>query len=615
MHADLLRRSGHRSRRVFATALVATVVLVAAPAAAASYRSTVLADMPAGYWRLDETTGSTAADSSGHGADGTYYGIFDLGSAGHVDGGNGALDLPGTDESVQAPGGVLTTALAGAANSGSFSLEAWISTPYQDAGSLFERSDGLGWDWALTVSRNLGRLGATELQLNDGCSLFTAYGGPVDDGGWHHVVAVKAPAGVTIYVDGVGTTTSFPKLKPARCADRPTSSSAPVRIAGGFVGTVDDAAVFAVALSAAQVQAHYLAGGAVAAAVADADLTAQQAATAKQLALQDTRIQALLAGHAVSVSEIDPWTTGAGTLIGASVLLRWPDDAAFAPYDWPTVTWDDLETSSPPYATGTDHYGATGARELDVQIDFAAGKVVGFEPGPDAVVDNAGTGTPQPPADGGDPTTRHLRPVFIGPDSIFNYDFNHEVVSANGIDMPVNLIFWGDADVNAVKYLGSGWGECGLLTCGPMHAFLADDNVYNWDSDRGAMKGWICHGTKHHFRPYSAPADRMFNTKYGYFVVATSHIDHNDGCPGRWSGWSENEEMDVANDAAKMFGPAAVKRNAVNLYNPEGHKIVEDNGTVIWASREDGNHYYQSNGFATKIRVCQTSDGVLTKCP
>src|SRR5207248_228178 len=38
----------------------------------AGYVNEVLADHPAAYYRLDETTGTTAFDSSNHGLDGTY---------------------------------------------------------------------------------------------------------------------------------------------------------------------------------------------------------------------------------------------------------------------------------------------------------------------------------------------------------------------------------------------------------------------------------------------------------------------------------------------------------------------------------------------------------------
>jgi len=50
------------------------------------YRDAVLALAPAGYWRMGETSGTVAADSSGHGLTGTYVGAPTLGAAGALAG-------------------------------------------------------------------------------------------------------------------------------------------------------------------------------------------------------------------------------------------------------------------------------------------------------------------------------------------------------------------------------------------------------------------------------------------------------------------------------------------------------------------------------------------------
>ncbi len=38
------------------------------------YYSSILKDSPVGFWKLDESSGSTAYDSSGCGNNGSYYG-------------------------------------------------------------------------------------------------------------------------------------------------------------------------------------------------------------------------------------------------------------------------------------------------------------------------------------------------------------------------------------------------------------------------------------------------------------------------------------------------------------------------------------------------------------
>jgi hypothetical protein len=50
------------------------------------YRDAVMALLPAGYWRMGESSGTVAADSSGHGLTGTYVGAPTLGAAGALAG-------------------------------------------------------------------------------------------------------------------------------------------------------------------------------------------------------------------------------------------------------------------------------------------------------------------------------------------------------------------------------------------------------------------------------------------------------------------------------------------------------------------------------------------------
>ncbi|NET03355.1 MAG: filamentous hemagglutinin N-terminal domain-containing protein [Symploca sp. SIO2B6] len=86
-----------------------------------SYEQVVLADNPVGYWRLEETSGTTAFDSSGNNFNGTYRGGASQGVAGvsgtaaEFDGVSGAVDI-GTIE----PDSSLDI------DNQSFTIEAWI---------------------------------------------------------------------------------------------------------------------------------------------------------------------------------------------------------------------------------------------------------------------------------------------------------------------------------------------------------------------------------------------------------------------------------------------------------------------------------------------------------
>lgn len=67
-----------------------------------SYAEIILADRPLGYWKLDETAGAIARDSSGKGHDGKIQGGVQLGGAGIApgnhsagfDGATGHVELP-----------------------------------------------------------------------------------------------------------------------------------------------------------------------------------------------------------------------------------------------------------------------------------------------------------------------------------------------------------------------------------------------------------------------------------------------------------------------------------------------------------------------------------------
>jgi hypothetical protein len=89
-------------------------------AAVSRYASTVLADHPLGYWRLGESSGTTAFDSSGNGHNGTYVGGVTLGVPGLI--GNGD---PDTAASFSGSGHVDLGTLN--LNLSTVTLEAWIN--------------------------------------------------------------------------------------------------------------------------------------------------------------------------------------------------------------------------------------------------------------------------------------------------------------------------------------------------------------------------------------------------------------------------------------------------------------------------------------------------------
>ena len=85
-----------------------------------------------------------------------------------------------------------------------------------------------------------------------------------DTSGWHHIAATKNGAAVRLYLDGadVTNTSSIPGSVPAMLN---TTSDLIIGRASnataGFPGSIDEAAVYSRALSAAEILSHYRASG------------------------------------------------------------------------------------------------------------------------------------------------------------------------------------------------------------------------------------------------------------------------------------------------------------------------------------------------------------------
>src|SRR5262245_66022564 len=89
---------------------------------AGSYPARVVADGASAYWRLNETSGTTAVDVIG-GANGTISGGVTLGQAGALADGDTAMLFDATGEYVSVPNGSYA-----AIGTGAMTLECWIKS-------------------------------------------------------------------------------------------------------------------------------------------------------------------------------------------------------------------------------------------------------------------------------------------------------------------------------------------------------------------------------------------------------------------------------------------------------------------------------------------------------
>jgi hypothetical protein len=205
------------------------------------------------YWRLGEHSGTTAADSKGGNA-GTYGGGFTLSAPGALSyDADSATSFNGSSGRVALPNNASLNL------TGDLTLEAWVKPSAVDNAQAVVAKAGS----AASVSNRQFRLGLTNGQWRG--TLWDTSGGTYNAiaatapaaGTWQHVVFTVSGSSLTIYVNGVQSgTATFSGTRNAV-----NSGSAIARLGDGsrefFAGTVDEVAIYNVALTAAQVQAHY----------------------------------------------------------------------------------------------------------------------------------------------------------------------------------------------------------------------------------------------------------------------------------------------------------------------------------------------------------------------
>jgi hypothetical protein len=255
----------------------ATAVGVSVPAD--SYSLSVLGNHPLAYWPLTETGGNIANDYvGGHDA---YYTNVELDVAGfdpsNPDTAAGFGMLAGADsyagEIDNSGSGLANLDFSGQGNA-EFSVEAWVkgSASQVSGAGLVSKGAGGAEQFALEVSG-----GVFEFLVHDGVNvLHTCIATNQPDGNWHHLVGVcdQENGLVSLYVDGVDVAataiqsgkgvlaTSGATLPEANLVSIGSRTSA--KTSGSFNyqfdGSMGGVALYQTALTAAQVQADFVAG-------------------------------------------------------------------------------------------------------------------------------------------------------------------------------------------------------------------------------------------------------------------------------------------------------------------------------------------------------------------
>jgi PKD repeat protein len=222
-----------------------------------TYAQAVLADSPAAFWRLGDSSG-TLADSSGSGRPGIYVGVPSLGVPGALNGdANTAVGFNGTTQYAEVP-------FSAALNPAQFTVEAWA---FATGGAGTYRAVVTSRDSATGNRRGFviyaGSDNGWQFWLGTGTDSWRVIFGPtVALNTWTHLVVSFDGTTSRLYVNGslVGSQTGAFAQNTAR----------PLRIAAGaseggplyfFPGRVDEVAVYPTVLTDTRIQAHYAASG------------------------------------------------------------------------------------------------------------------------------------------------------------------------------------------------------------------------------------------------------------------------------------------------------------------------------------------------------------------
>lgn len=443
------------------------------PAPADAYGAGVYADSPTLYYRLGESSGTTAADASTNLSPGTYSGGVTLGASGALAGvNNTAATFDGTSG--------LVASQRSYTNPTTYSLETWFKTTTTSGGKLI----GFG-DKATGLSGNYDR---HIYMQNNGALVFGTYTGSTNvitspnsynDGKWHTVVATQSSAGMVLYVDGVQVGTN-PQTAAQNYTgywriggDNTWGSSSPY-----FAGTIDEAAVYPAALTASQVAHHYHLGG------------GNVAPTAQFTSTVNDRVVTLDASASTDDGTITAYawnfgdgTTGTGaqithTYVGAGtypITLTITDDGGLTG----TQTQNVAITRSAP----TDAYGAAVYGDAPSQY-FRLGDSSGT-----TATDSSPAGSPGIYSGG---VTLGAPGVIPGvSDTAANFDGNSGLAATqNPVSNPTTYsleIWFKTTTTRGGKLIGFGDKNSGTSSSYDRHVYMQDDGRLVFGTWTGSM--------------------------------------------------------------------------------------------------------------------------------
>ena len=228
------------------------------PAPSNSYSSSVQASAPLAYYQLNETSGTTAADSSGSGLNATYVGGVQLGQPGPIpfvqDTG---VTLNGSTGSVQLP--TLTNDFTNG-----FSAEVWAyPTAVANNQAFIDFGNSISDNIQLYRNGTSNDLAFVVYDASSEGTVVVAHNAIALDQWQYFAVTMNASGAVTLYKNGVAIatgTTDIPRHGITRYNNYLGNGNFSQYGNEPYAGGIAEVAIYNQPLSASQVQAHYTMG-------------------------------------------------------------------------------------------------------------------------------------------------------------------------------------------------------------------------------------------------------------------------------------------------------------------------------------------------------------------
>jgi hypothetical protein len=220
-----------------------------------NYRDTILQDTPVAYYRLGESSGTVATDSSGNGNTGTYSGSgITYSQAGALRSDPNTAAAFATAQVAVPLGATPTTSYTTTA----FSLEFWLNFGVVPA---YNPSVIACWSTAASQQYGFGTSMHTDGTVRFGMcttinSVVQIISPALSTATWHHIVCTWDKTTMVLYCDGISRGTLVPSTTQAATTQLLIGNSS---YNDYYAGSFDEVAIYNVALTSAQVDAHYIA--------------------------------------------------------------------------------------------------------------------------------------------------------------------------------------------------------------------------------------------------------------------------------------------------------------------------------------------------------------------